>query len=259
MDIGSLFDVRGKVALVTGGSRGIGAMIAGGCSAGMIVHVCARKAGEIEAAVTRLSTFGKVHAVQADLATAAGVAAVVAHVQAATPRLHLLVNNAGITHAMPLADFDRQAFEKVFAVNVTAAFELVRGLLPQLTAAAAERDPARIVNIASVEGLRPPAWESYPYSASKAAVIMLTRHLAAQLAPAITVNAVAAGLFRSRMTEFLFDREGGAAGLPIPLGRAGEAEDIAGTVLYLASRAGAYLTGAVLPVSGGVATADTGV
>ncbi len=258
MEIGTLFDVRGRTALVTGGSRGIGAMIAEGLlRAGMTVHICARKQPEIDAAIGRLSVFGPCHAVRADLSTPEGVSAVVAHMTARAPVLDLLVNNAGITHAMPFADFDRTAFEKVFSLNVTAAFELSRQLLPLLTAASTPDNPARIVNIASVEGLRPPAWESYPYSASKAALIMLTRHLAARLAPAITVNAVAAGLFKSKMTEFLFAGDKTRADLPIPLRRAGRAEEIAGTVIYLASRAGGYLTGAVLPVSGGVATADT--
>ena len=258
MDLTGIFDLRGKTALVTGGSRGIGAMIAEGLlSAGMTVHICARKANELDATLARLGELGDIHAVQADLSTAGGIDKVVATVAAATPALHLLVHNAGITHAAPLADFPRPAFDKVLAVNLGAVFDLTRGLLPQLMAAASPGDPARIVNIASVEGLRPPEWDSFPYSVSKAGLIMLTRHLAKRLASDnITVNAIAAGLFKSKMTGFLFDGDAAAVDLPIPLGRAGRPEEMAATVIYLASAAGAYLTGATIPLSGGVACAD---
>ena len=258
MDLSRIFDLQGKTALVTGGSRGIGAMIAEGLlSAGMTVHICARKADELDATLARLGELGDIHAIQADLSTAGGIETVVAAIAAATPTLDLLINNAGITHAAPLADFPRAAFDKVLSVNLGAVFDLTRGLLPQLKAAAAPGAPARVVNIASVEGLRPPEWDSFPYSASKAGLIMLTRHLAKRLADDhITVNAIAAGLFKSKMTGFLFDGDAASADLPIPLGRAGRPEEMAATVIYLASAAGAYLTGAVIPLSGGVACAD---
>jgi NAD(P)-dependent dehydrogenase (short-subunit alcohol dehydrogenase family) len=258
MDLTRIFDLQGRTALVTGGSRGIGAMIAEGLlSAGMTVHICARKTDELDATAARLSKLGVIHAIQADLSTPAGIATVAAAMAASTPTIDLLVNNAGITHAAPIADFPRKAFDKVLAVNLGAVFDLTRALLPQLKAAASREVPARVINIASVEGLRPPDWDSFPYSASKAGLIMLTRHLAKRLAAdQITVNAIAAGLFKSRMTGFLFDGDATSADLPIPLGRAGCPEEMAATVIYLASAAGAYLTGATIPLSGGVACAD---
>ncbi len=258
MDLTRIFDLQGKTALVTGGSRGIGAMIAEGLlSSGVTVYICARKADELAAAGNRLSRYGDVRVIQADLSTVEGVAALLDAIAAATPTLDLLVNNAGITHSAPIEEFPRAAFDKVLAVNLGAVFDLTRGLLPQLKAAASQGDPARVINIASVEGLRPPNWESFPYSASKAGLMMLTRHLAKRLAgDNITVNAIAAGLFRSKMTSFLFEGDEANADLPIPLRRAGRPEEMAATVIYLASAAGAYLTGTTIPLSGGVACAD---
>jgi NAD(P)-dependent dehydrogenase (short-subunit alcohol dehydrogenase family) len=258
MDVNALFDVRGKTALVTGGSRGIGLMIAEGLlCAGARVFICARKAAELEAAEKKLAPFGECIAVQADLGSGAGCRSVVDSLSEQTSNLHILVNNAGTTWAAALDDFPRDAFDKVLSVNLTGPFDLIRLLLPLLRNAATGEDPARIINLSSTAGLTPPASESFPYSASKAGLIMLSRHLARRLAPEmITVNTIAPGAFPSRMTAPFMHADGSQTHWNIPLGRMGRPQDIAGAVIFLASPAGAYLTGAVLPVSGGMATAD---
>lgn len=252
----SLFDVGGKTALVTGGSRGIGAMIAEGLlRAGARVLVCARKGAELDDAVARLSETGDCRGVVADLGTAGGCEAVAGAAEA-LGALHILVNNAGAAWTAPLDDYPREAFERLLAVNLTAPFHLTQLCLPLLRKGATPHDPARVINISSVGGFAPPAGDTYGYSASKGGLIMLTRHLASRLAhERITVNAIAPGVFPSRMTKPYF-REDGGHDWPIPLERVGELDDVAGAVIYLSSRAGAYLTGAVLPVSGGLGTAE---
>lgn len=255
----SLFNLTGKSALVTGASRGIGRMIAEGLlSAGVTVHICAPDEADLMDARHGLAAFGDCHAVVADVARGADAERLASHIDEHGGRLDILINNAAIARAFPFEDFERHAFEDVLTVNLTGPFDLARRLLPALKAAARPWDPSRIINIASVEGMRPPAWESYPYAASKAGLILMTRHLARRLAPDITVNAIAPGLFRTAMTEPLFARPDADAALVrmVPMGREGTAEEIAGTAIYLASKAGGYLTGALIPVSGGVATAD---
>jgi NAD(P)-dependent dehydrogenase (short-subunit alcohol dehydrogenase family) len=253
-----LFDIEGKSAVVTGGSRGIGLMIARGLLAsGVRVYICARKADECDAAATELSRFGTCVSIPTDLQTDDGCRHLVAEVAQREHALHILVNNAGAAWGVPVEEYPLEAFDKVFGLNVRAVFHLTRLFLPLLRAAATASDPARVINIGSVDGLRPPALENYAYSASKAAVHMLTRHVGRALAADhITVNAVAPGLFPTRMTKFLFDGSDAeeSAAAEIPLGRPGCLEDIAGAVIYLSSRAGAYVAGAVIPVAGGAAT-----
>jgi NAD(P)-dependent dehydrogenase (short-subunit alcohol dehydrogenase family) len=252
-----LFDVSGKHVLVTGGSRGIGLMIARGfAEAGARVWISSRKADALEAAATALrDAGGDVTAVPADLSTPEGIEALAATVAEATGgELHVLVNNAGATWGAPLAEYPLEAWDKLWDTNVKAIFALTRALLEPLRAAATPEDPARVVNVGSIDGLVIPFVENYAYSASKAAVHMLTRHLAKRLAgEAITVNAIAPGPFESKMMAFVLDdpasREQLAA--TIPLGRIGRPDDMAGTAIFLASRAGSYLTGAVVPVDGG--------
>jgi len=258
MDPNRLFDVRGKTALVTGGSRGIGFMIAQGLhAAGANLIIAARKEHEIAAAVETLGGSGHCASVRADVGTTEGVAAIVAEVERSTDGLHILVNNAGMTWGAPIDDFPRDAFDRVMSVNVTGSFDLTRALLPALRKAARAEDPARVINLGSSAGLSPPRTESYPYSASKAAVAMLTRHLARRLASEnITVNAIAPGVFPSKMTAPFLKAGDPRDQWSIPLRRLGEPEDIVGAVIYLASRAGAYLTGTVLPLTGGLITAD---
>ncbi|HVU04104.1 MAG TPA: SDR family NAD(P)-dependent oxidoreductase [Polyangiaceae bacterium] len=251
------FSVKGKVAVVTGGSRGIGYMIAKGLvESGVRVYISARKAGACEEVQKELSAIGECISIPADLGTLEGVLHLAGEVGKREEKLHILVNNAGATWGAPLTEFPDSGWDKVMAINVKGPFHLTVKLLPLLEKAATKEDPARVINIGSIDGLRVPVFENYSYSASKAAVHMMTRHLAsAVVAKNITVNAIAPGLFPSKMTQFVFDgmgEEGASQG--IPLARAGRLEDIAGTVVYLSSRAGAYVTGAVIPVDGGVST-----
>lgn len=251
-----LFDVRGKVAVVTGGSRGIGFMIARGLlQAGAEVVITSRKADALGAAATELSQFGTVTGFAADIATESGVDALVHAIRTKYDRVDLLVNNAGATWGAPIGEFPASGWDKILSTNVHGVFALTQALLPQLRAGATAADPARVINIGSVDGLRVPMMENYSYSASKAAVHMLTRHLAKRLASEqITVNAIAPGPFESKMTAFLLASDEGrdAVASTVPLGRIGEADDIVGTTLFLASRAGAYLTGAIIPLDGGI-------
>jgi NAD(P)-dependent dehydrogenase (short-subunit alcohol dehydrogenase family) len=251
-----LFSLKGKVALVTGGSRGIGLMIARGfVAAGARVYISARKADDCQAAATELSKHGVCFAVPADLSTEAEARRLADKISAREPALHVLVNNAGANWGAPLAEFPDSAWDKVLALNVKAVFHLTRALLPQLEKAASAADPARVINIGSIDGLHVPALETYAYSTSKAAVHHLTRVLARKLASRkITVNAVAPGPFESKMMAQTLRDFGAMIVESCPLKRIGEPEDMAGVAIYLASRAGAYVTGAVIPVDGGLST-----
>lgn len=252
----NLFDVSGKVALVTGGTRGIGFMIAEGLvRAGAKVYVASRKEEAVNDAVRELREHGDVHGISVDLQTKEEVDRLAGAIADREDGLHILVNNAGATWGASVEEYPDHAWDKVLNLNVKAVFNLTRALLPSLQAVATEDDPARVVNIGSVDGLRVPMFENYAYSASKAAVHMLTRHLASAFASRnITVNAIAPGMFPSKMTAAILDQFLEEFLEQCPRGRLGEPEDIAGTVIYLTSRAGAYVTGAVLPVDGGVAT-----
>ncbi|WP_236789574.1 glucose 1-dehydrogenase [Amycolatopsis sp. GM8] len=251
----NLFSVSGKTVLITGGSRGIGEMIARGMvDAGARVIICARKPDAARALAAELSQTGECHALQADLTSCEDIERLVAAVgEHFGGKLDVLVNNAGAAWGSPLEDFPTKGWEKVLSTNVTGLFELTTALLPALRAA--EDRPARVINIGSIDGLRVPFTENYSYSASKAAVHMLTRHLAQRLAgEAITVNAIAPGFFLTEMTKFMLDDPSMNEMIQngIPLGRFGQPADIAGTVIFLSSTAGAYLTGATIPVDGGV-------
>jgi NAD(P)-dependent dehydrogenase (short-subunit alcohol dehydrogenase family) len=255
---GDLFAVAGKVAVVTGGSRGIGAMIARGLvQAGCRVYITARKAQACDAKAAELAAFGECISVPLDLAAPGSADELVRVIGEREERLHILVNNAGATWGAPLAEYPLDAFDKLFSINVKGLFDLTVRSLPLLRAAASPQDPARVINIGSIDGLRVPAMETYAYSTTKAGVHMLTRHLAAKLAAdSITVNAIAPGPFDSKMMAFALDdpQTRAAIAARVPLGRIGEPDDMAGTALFLASRAGRYLTGAVIPVDGGLST-----
>jgi NAD(P)-dependent dehydrogenase (short-subunit alcohol dehydrogenase family) len=251
-----LFSIEGKVALVTGGSRGIGLMIARGfVEAGAKTYISSRKAEVCEAAAEELSTQGTCIALPADVSSDAECRRVAEELTRREPALHVLVNNAGANWGAPLAEYPDASFEKVLALNVKGVFNLTRALVPLLEKGVADGDPARVINIGSIDGIQVPALETYAYSASKAAVHHLTRVLAKRLAPSrVTVNAVAPGPFESKMMAATLDNFRDAIVQGCPLGRIGEPEDMAGVAIYLASRAGAYLTGAVIPVDGGIST-----
>ncbi|HUE27723.1 MAG TPA: SDR family NAD(P)-dependent oxidoreductase [Solirubrobacteraceae bacterium] len=251
-----LFDLSGKTALVTGGSRGIGFMIAGGLlRAGVRVIISSRKVNELEAAAVELAKLGECEAIPADLSTPDGAKALGEAVRSRVPELEILVNNAGASWGAPLEEFPASAWDRVIHTNLEGVFHLTVSLLPALRAAATAEDPARVINIGSIDGLKVPSMESYSYSASKAAVHMLTRHLAKRLAPdRITVNAIAPGPFESKMMAFALDNPESREAIEqmVPLKRIGRPDDAAGLTIFLSSRAGSYLTGTVIPLDGGI-------
>jgi NAD(P)-dependent dehydrogenase (short-subunit alcohol dehydrogenase family) len=250
-----LFSVEGKTVGVTGGTRGIGAMIAGGfVAAGASVVVASRKAEAVEAKVSELGRFGTCSGLVADLSTEEGARRFADEVAASHQHVDVLVNNAGATWGAPLAEHDTSSWDRVLNLNVQGIFHTTKFLLPVLEAAASPDAPSRVINIGSIDGIHVPVLESYSYSASKAAVHQLTRHLAKRLAPTITVNAVAPGPFESKMMAATLEMFGDAIAEAAPLKRIGRPDDMAGVAIFLASRAGAYVTGAIIPVDGGIAT-----
>ncbi len=251
-----LFSIQGKTALVTGGSRGIGLMIARGyVEAGAKVYISSRKKQVCDEVAAELGKAGTCVSLPGDISTEESVKALAGELAKREAKLDILVNNAGTNWGAPLADYSDDAFQKVLATNVKSVFNLTRELLPLLRKAGAKEDPARVINVGSVDGLHVPALETYAYSSSKAAVHHLTRALAKQLASDnITVNAVAPGPFESKMMKETLERFGDMIVAQVPRGRIGRPDDMAGIAIYLASRAGAYVTGAVIPVDGGMST-----
>jgi NAD(P)-dependent dehydrogenase (short-subunit alcohol dehydrogenase family) len=252
----SLFDISGKTALITGGSRGIGLMIARGyVEAGAKVYISSRKAEVCDEVAAELSKVGTCISVPADLSVDAEADRLAAEIAGVEPKLDILVNNAGANWGAPIADFPASGFDKVLALNVKAPFLLTRALLPQLEAAGTQDDPARVIMIGSIDGIQVPMLDTFSYSSSKAALHQLTRHLAKQLgARNITVNAVAPGPFESKMMAETLKNFGDMIARSSVLNRIGRPDDMAGVAIYLASRAGSYVTGAIIPVDGGIAT-----
>lgn len=257
LSIQHLFSLEGKVALVTGGSRGIGYMISQGLlQAGARVYITSRKADACAQAAADLGQYGECIAIPADVTSPEGLGQLCEQLQQLEPRLHILINNAGAAWGEAYESYPEAAFDKLMSINVTAVFSLTRALTPLLEATASiEDDPARVVNIGSMDGLHIPTVTgvgTYAYTASKAAVHHLTRHLAVELGPRnITVNAVAPGFFPSKMTDQVFEKRLAQIEHNSLLGRAGKDEEMAGIAIYLCSRAGAYTHGAVIPVDGG--------
>jgi NAD(P)-dependent dehydrogenase (short-subunit alcohol dehydrogenase family) len=255
MSASELFDISGKQAVVTGGGSGIGTMIARGfVEAGAKVIIASRKEASLKEVTDELSQLGDCSYVVADLSTEEGCRAFGAEVAERWSSLDILVNNAGANWGAPLVEQDHASWARVLNVNVEGVFHTTKFLLPLLQAAGTAEDPARIINIGSVDGIQVPGFETYAYSSSKAAVHQLTRHLAKHLAPTVTVNAIAPGPFQSRMMKATLEAAGDQMAKMMPLKRIGRPDDMAGAAIFLASRAGAYLTGAVIPVDGGIAT-----
>jgi NAD(P)-dependent dehydrogenase (short-subunit alcohol dehydrogenase family) len=253
-----LFSIAGKTAVVTGGSQGIGKMIARGfVEAGAKVVISSRTApvcDEVAGKLSELSDVGECVAIPADLSTEDGCRQLADAVAERESSLDILVNNAGAMWVAQLEEFDDAAWDRALAINLKAVFHLTKFLTPLLQAAGTADDPARVINIGSVDGISVPLFETYSYSASKAAVHHLTRTLARRLAPEITVNAIAPGPFKSKMMGFVLQVWGDEIADAAALKRIGRPDDIAGAAIFLASRAGAYMTGAVVPVDGGLST-----
>lgn len=252
-----LFSVRGKTAVVTGGAKGIGAMIAKALvEAGVRVLVVARGGETSRTFCTDLAKRGECTLLEHDLATGAGLEAAAADIARLTQTVHILVNNAGSFTAAPLDELSISQWDHEQAINLRAPFFLIQALLPLLRAGATQGDPARVVNIGSIAALWAKSSSAYAYSASKGGLHQLTRALASDLTgQGITVNAIAPGFFPSDMTDGFFEAAPGLKEqmiVGIPAHRLGTAADIGGAVIFLSSRAGAYLSGAVLPVEGGL-------
>ena len=262
-----LFDLTGKTAVVTGGSRGIGLMIARGLvQAGASVAVSSRKAEACDEAAAELRGYAapaqhgqhgqhgqQIWAIPADLSREDECQRLASEVAGHTAALHVLVNNAGATWAAPLLEFPASGWDKVLDLDLKSPFFLARAFLPLLGEAASADDPARVINIGSIDGLRVPLVPNYSYAAAKAGLHHLTRVLAIELGPRhITVNAVAPGPFESKMMAQTLREHGDEIAAHAPLGRIGRPDDMAGIAVFLASRASAYVTGAIIPVDGGV-------
>ncbi|MFB0616389.1 SDR family oxidoreductase [Streptomyces sp. AGS-58] len=256
-----IFDLSGKYALVTGGTKGIGMMIARGLlQAGARVVISSRNADTCAEAQHLLSKFGDVQAIPADLSRHDECQRLADLVKAESERLDILVNNAGAMWLEPLATFPDEAWDTVIDLNLKSPFWLVQALLPALRRAGTADDPARIINIGSIAGgIHVAQSPNYSYASSKAALHQLTRVLARELGPQhVTVNAVAPGVFPSQMTASTLDAVGDTIAAAAPLRRLGHDDDMAGIAVFLASRAGSYLTGTIIPVDGGIATTATG-
>jgi NAD(P)-dependent dehydrogenase (short-subunit alcohol dehydrogenase family) len=251
MDISALFSVQDRVALVTGGSAGIGRMIATGlASAGAKVYICARHAEKVVTVAAEIGAIGLV----GDVSTQAGIDALVAEVSKREATLHILVNNAGTLSDAPVDDFSEEQWDDVIDLNLKSPFFLMQKLLPLLRAGGSAERPSTVINIGSVGALKIGPREVYSYQASKGAIHWLTKSLAKRLGrDNITVNAIAPGFFESDMTVITDDAMRAMVESMVPRGRTGTPEDMAGAALYLASRAGAYVTGSVIPVEGGLA------
>jgi NAD(P)-dependent dehydrogenase (short-subunit alcohol dehydrogenase family) len=254
--LASFFGLKGRVALVTGGSRGIGFMIASGLvRAGATVFIVARDRQNCETTAADLGGPAVCTPIVGDIASPASIAQVVAALEAAGGRLDILVNNAATAWAAPLASYPAAAWDKVLSVNLTSVFMLSQACLPLLKASASPEAPSRIINVGSVDGIRVPAFETYAYSASKAGLHHLTRSLAQALGPDhVTVNAIAPGTFPTKLTADMLARDGASLVQRLPLRRLGRSDDIAGTAVFLASRASAYVTGQIIAVDGGMST-----
>lgn len=257
MDTSKLFRLDGRVALVTGGSRGIGKMIAAGFIAqGATVYVSSRKAAACDETAAELGD--QCISLPADVSTVEGCRDLAAKLAEREQRLDILVNNAGAAWGAPFAEFPESGWDKVMDLNVKSPFFLTQALHALLKAAASHERPAKVINITSIDGLRLNPWDTYSYHASKSALIYLTKRMAAELVKdAINVTSIAPGAFASEMNRAARDH-GDAVAKRIPAQRIGVDEDMAGTAIFLASRAGDYVVGDTIAVDGGVVNASLG-
>jgi NAD(P)-dependent dehydrogenase (short-subunit alcohol dehydrogenase family) len=262
MKLDELFSIDGKTALVTGGSRGIGEMIAAGFLAnGATVYISSRKADVCDATAERLAKEygGTCVSLPADCSTVAGVESLATALEAQTTKLDILVNNAGASWGAPLGEFPEVGWDKVMDTNVKGVFFLTQRLIPMLEASGTADDPSRVINIGSIDGIQTPAFDTFSYGPSKAAVHALTRQLAAHLVRRnIIVNAIAPGPFPTWMLSTGVGTGGDVEGTDWdligrgnPRGRVGTPEDIAGLAIFLSSRAGAYTVGETITCDGG--------
>jgi len=249
------FSLQGRTALVTGGTRGIGKMIAKAfVEAGAIVYVCARDAEACEQTAAELSAFGECHGIAANLAQEEGVEQLATQLAKRIGQLDILVNNAGTTWGAPLESYPVKGWEKVMQLNVTSVFNCIQQLLPLLRKAGSAANPARIINIGSVAGISSFGEQAYAYGPSKAALHQLSRILARELVSQhINVNVIAPGRFPSKMTQHIVNDEQAMAEdtALIPMKRWGREEEMAALAISLASTAGAYMTGTIIPLDGG--------
>jgi NAD(P)-dependent dehydrogenase (short-subunit alcohol dehydrogenase family) len=258
-----LFSLQNRVALVTGGSRGIGKMIAAGfLSAGASkVYITARKAEPCEAAAKQLTAAydGECIALPIDISTMAGIDLLAAEINKREPKLDILVNNAGAPWGADFDEFPESGWDKVMNLNLKTPFFLTKALATALRAAATTERPAKVINIASIDGIFVNPLETYSYAASKSGLIHLTRRMAARLiGDHIVVSAIAPGPFKSDMNKAARDNSSEVA-QRVPAGRIGTDEDMAGAAIYLASRAGDYVVGATIAVDGGIVYANPGI
>ncbi|MCA1456921.1 SDR family oxidoreductase [Bradyrhizobium sp. BRP22] len=258
-----LFSLKGRIALVTGGSRGIGRMIAAGFLAqgAAKVYITARKAGPCEETARELSAEydGECIALPIDISSLAGIEMLAAEIKKREPRLDILVNNAGAAWGAEFDEFPESGWDKVMNLNVKAPFFLTKALAAPLRASASAERPAKVINIASIDGIFVNPLETYSYAASKAGLIHLTRRMAVKLIKDhVVVTAIAPGPFKSDMNRAARDNADEVA-TKVPAGRIGTDEDMAGAAIYLASRAGDYVVGATITVDGGIVYANAGI
>jgi NAD(P)-dependent dehydrogenase (short-subunit alcohol dehydrogenase family) len=252
----NLFSLEGRVAVVTGGSRGIGAMIAKGflVYGAKRVYITARKAAACDAAAEELSQYGDCVSLPGDVSTMEGIEGLTARLLAAEPKLDILVNNAGAAWGAAFDEFPESGWDKVVDLNMKTPFFLTQALIGPLRAAAKDH-VAKVINICSIDGQSVAKEETYPYGASKAGLLHMTKRMALRLAPEnIAVSAIAPGAFASDMNKVARDHAD-AVSKAIPAGRIGTDEDMAGAAIYLASRAGDYVMGSAVTVDGGVSFA----
>jgi NAD(P)-dependent dehydrogenase (short-subunit alcohol dehydrogenase family) len=261
IEMKDLFNISGKTALVTGGSSGIGLMIAKGfVEAGVKVYIASRKAAVCEEVAKELSKSGECIAIPADLSSVEGAKGLGDAIKEQETGLDILVNNAGATWGAPFEEFPESGWDKVLNVNVKGPFFLTQELMPLLKKAASQEDPARIINVGSVDGFRT-GGPAFSYGPSKAALHHMTQNWAAQFAgDHITVNCIAPGPFPSKMTAFVTGNEESRKMIEgiVPLGRLGDEKDMAGLAIYLSSRAGSYMTGTIIPLDGGILISSYG-